>query len=274
MTGKKEKYTLDKVPHDGKLVEDFIYAFLHHSSKEVGACSRNVFSRKYSYCFAVFLMTVFGGSIAESDDRQVIRFAWQDDDGSLYTVLGKVDISLSSAYSTASDSARDRERAGMIRYGMLNSDIVRCGRMVCRDDRRGPMQYGVYDDDTSQQQEVLHFIGGMHAYAYRTGISIDMMHRMFMCGYCWYFAEMLKYMFGRGEACWCAPLGHFKWVDTDGNDYDAEGCAFRDCDYYIESRYLGRALDDFRHIRGRSFNADVYDIENIISRWKEDKGMH
>ena len=51
----------------------------------------------------------------------------------------------------------------------------------------------------------------------------ELIRSLFMDGYCYYFAVILKTAFNRGEICWCAPYAHFIWLDTNGIPYDIEG---------------------------------------------------
>ena len=94
----------------------------------------------------------------------------------------------------------------------------------------------------------------------------------FMNGYCYYFAIMLKDAFNRGDICWCAPYGHFVWMDTDDVPYDICGVNHDDCDYYIPISYIGDGVNDFKHVIGKVFNADDKFIKDCIEKYKKDKG--
>lgn len=94
----------------------------------------------------------------------------------------------------------------------------------------------------------------------------------FRNGYCYYFAVMLKTAFGRGEVCWCAPFGHFCWVDIDGLPYDCEGFYYGEADYLIPEQFLGEALNDFLHT-DNAFNASIEDINKIIENYLLSEGV-
>lgn len=85
----------------------------------------------------------------------------------------------------------------------------------------------------------------------------------FTTGYCYYFAVILKTAFNRGEICWCAPYGHFCWVDEDRTPYDIYGICISEAEHYIPYYFLGEALNDFLHT-DKKFNATQEDIQNII----------
>ena len=86
----------------------------------------------------------------------------------------------------------------------------------------------------------------------------------FANGYCYYFAVILKTAFKRGEVCWCAPYGHFCWVDEDGVPYDIYGICISEAEHYIPYYFLGEALNDFLHT-DKTYNATQEDIQNIIN---------
>lgn len=92
----------------------------------------------------------------------------------------------------------------------------------------------------------------------------------FTSGYCYYFATILKAAFKRGEVCWCAPYGHFVWLDTDDTPYDIYGISIDEAEYYIPVRYLGDCLDDFLHA-GKVHNTSKVEIRNIIDKYLHDK---
>lgn len=101
----------------------------------------------------------------------------------------------------------------------------------------------------------------------------EMIRSLFMDGYCYYFATMLKTAFSRGEICWCAPFGHFVWMDENGVPYDIEGVSTAEAEYYIPERYVAEGLDDFKHVPGKSFGATKAYIGKAIECYKKDRGI-
>ena len=103
--------------------------------------------------------------------------------------------------------------------------------------------------------------------------SAESIRSTFRAGYCYYFAHMLKQAFNRGEVCWAAPIGHIVWVDVDGTPYDIEGINESDCEFYIPERYLEGHVDDFKHVRGKVFNATREQLDEVITKYKQDNSI-
>lgn len=114
-------------------------------------------------------------------------------------------------------------------------------------------------------QEVLDFINNFKNHS-NVPYYIE---RLFRSGYCYYFAEILKSAFNRGELCWCAPLGHIIWMDIDGIPYDIEGINQSDCLAYIPIKYMGDAINDFKRT-DKCFNASKNDIIKIMQKYYKD----
>ena len=119
-----------------------------------------------------------------------------------------------------------------------------------------------------KDNEVLRFITRFYSNVGSNSDNQEILRQQFRGGYCYYFAHMLKLAFSRGEVCWCAPFGHFCWVDTDRKPYDCEGYYYGEADYLIPEHYLGEALNDFLHT-DKVFNASEEDINNIIKKYLE-----
>lgn len=101
----------------------------------------------------------------------------------------------------------------------------------------------------------------------------DAIGSAFRAGYCYYFAHMLALAFRRGQVCWAAPYGHFVWLDDkDGYPYDAEGLYSGEAEAFVPERYLGGALDDFLHVRGKAHDTSEQEIQAILDRYLEDTG--
>jgi hypothetical protein len=98
-------------------------------------------------------------------------------------------------------------------------------------------------------------------------------------GYCYYFAKMLQFTYGRGTVCLTAPFGHFVWLDgTNEKDtaYDIEGLySMKDHDayYLIPEDYLGDFIYDFMPNKKKHRPATKSDIIGIIKRYCEDTGL-
>lgn len=101
----------------------------------------------------------------------------------------------------------------------------------------------------------------------------------FRNGYCYYFAKMLQFTYGRGTVCLTAPFGHFVWVDGDtenDNAYDIEGLyRMKDHDtfYLIPEEYLGVFINDFMPNKKGHVAATKSDIIDLIKRYCNDTGL-
>lgn len=119
-------------------------------------------------------------------------------------------------------------------------------------------------------REVLQFIADFLYYNKRTEETCEDIRFLFRSGYCYYFANILKIAFNRGEVVWCAPYGHIAWQDEDKQVYDIEGIAVTEAEYFIPISYLENAIKDFKHIRNEVFNASKEDIQKIIDKYLVD----
>ena len=117
-------------------------------------------------------------------------------------------------------------------------------------------------------KQVLYFIFDM---MYHEGEDNDeVIRHLFHNGYCYYFANMLKLAFNRGEVCWAAPFGHFVWKDDNGICYDIEGVTISEAEYYIPVSYIEDGIKDFLHIRDVFYNASQDDISRWINNYLKD----
>lgn len=73
-------------------------------------------------------------------------------------------------------------------------------------------------------------------------------YNLFACGYCYYFACMLKEAFGRGTVCWHKGFSHVVWVDEDDIAYDIGGI-FMDYEKggLVPIEELGEQVIQFKH---------------------------
>lgn len=114
-------------------------------------------------------------------------------------------------------------------------------------------------------------LGFIYDFVWHSACSVeeyDLIRAMFMCGYCYYFAHMLKTAFSRGQVCWCAPFGHFVWVDENNVPYDIEGVSTAEAEHYIPEEFISEGLDDFKHVPGKAFHATEEYINAAINKYK------
>lgn len=102
----------------------------------------------------------------------------------------------------------------------------------------------------------------------------EVISHLFRAGYCYYFAEILKNAFHRGQICLAYPFGHIVWLDGSDEDkdiaYDIEGV----CDNYehlIPISYLRKTIQDFKHVPGEDCYADEIKCEEIYKRYLRDR---
>ena len=63
--------------------------------------------------------------------------------------------------------------------------------------------------------EVLSFINNIAFFPDREAIKNDSIDHLFLAGYCYYFALILKNAFNRGTICWVVNRGHIVWLDGE-----------------------------------------------------------
>lgn len=76
----------------------------------------------------------------------------------------------------------------------------------------------------------------------------DSIYNLFACGYCYYFALMLKDAFG-GEICWHVGHSHIVWRDENFVCYDIGGIFedYGDDEVVPISALTDAELESFRH---------------------------
>lgn len=122
----------------------------------------------------------------------------------------------------------------------------------------------------SAKREVLEFIFQFREHGFRDTTVDDTSYDKFMCGYCYYFAAMLKDAFGRGDICLAAPYGHICWKDVNDVPYDF--CGITDeYDYLIPISYLGNDIESFKHVPGKNHHATPERVKEIIAQYKKDQ---
>lgn len=89
--------------------------------------------------------------------------------------------------------------------------------------------------------------------------------KVFMRGYCYYFALILKEAFGRGEICWSYPSAHIVWRDIDEICWDIRG------EYKSDNDILPVDFNSMPFLKGLLHNTEpeVYPTEEDIQRIKE-----
>lgn len=94
--------------------------------------------------------------------------------------------------------------------------------------------------------EVITFISNI---LYYNKQECETIYNLFACGYCYYFANMLKIAFDRGDVVWHKGYGHIVWRDIDNIAYDIGGVFY---DYsegeLVPLNELGDGLINFKHI--------------------------
>lgn len=115
-------------------------------------------------------------------------------------------------------------------------------------------------------KDVLDFIADI-CYSQREGA--ETIYILFDCGYCYYFAIMLKDAFNRGEVCWHRNHSHIVWVDTNGIAYDIGGVFYdyKEGDLLPAEDSLGDMLIEFKHTGKYHFG------DNNFHEWAEQFGM-
>ena len=124
---------------------------------------------------------------------------------------------------------------------------------------------------------VLSFIANISFFPDMEFRENDAISHLFSSGYCYYFANMLKLAFGRGEVCWSVGRGHIVWVDENEIAYDIDG-VYEDYEELRDVSYLGTTLVDFMH-NGKTWTSndsafikhckekDVFELVEIANIW-------
>lgn len=103
--------------------------------------------------------------------------------------------------------------------------------------------------------KVIKFIDDVVSFPDLDGSVSENIDHLFIAGYCYYFASMLKIAFG-GKVCWAQDRGHIVWVDCDDDvsfddlqcltAYDITGV----CEDYKRLwpiEYLGNMILNYKH---------------------------
>lgn len=101
------------------------------------------------------------------------------------------------------------------------------------------------------------------------GVEWDALRKLYMAGYCYYFAMMLKAAFNRGEVYIAAPYGHVVWRDIDDRYYDIKGEYIGDAEAMIPVTDPFCSIKDFKHLGKKDhLGASKEQIEFLINKYK------
>ena len=95
--------------------------------------------------------------------------------------------------------------------------------------------------------EVLQFIAEFRDASKELGTDDMGVVSVFTCGYCYYFAVILKTAFNRGRICIADPYDHIVWVDDNGTAYDIDGVNY-EWDDLLPIDFSVRELPSFMHV--------------------------
>lgn len=109
--------------------------------------------------------------------------------------------------------------------------------------------------------DVLYFINNTHR-TENADIKDEAIWEFFRCGYCYYFAAMLKAAFLRGHIAWVAPQSHCVWVDVDGTPYDIDGMFCDEYLYLIPMEFAESICDKFRY--AFRHNSEYSDSDRVL----------
>lgn len=127
------------------------------------------------------------------------------------------------------------------------------------------------ETDPNSDNIVLAFIYNFIHKEAHSDRECELIRSLFMNGYCYYFAHMLQLAFNRGFVYWCAPFGHFVWIDPcTGTPYDIEGVSTAESWYYIPEYYIEDGVKDFKHVPGEIFDASQEYIDSVIAKFVEE----
>lgn len=118
-------------------------------------------------------------------------------------------------------------------------------------------------------KQVLQFIAGVRYHQWLAGE--EAIETLFLGGYCYYFAVMLKEAFQRGVVC-CNGRSHIVWLDgTDVSKdvaYDICG-VYQDYELLIPVKAMGYTIMDFMHVPGLVHNTTEAEVADLTSMFKD-----
>lgn len=120
----------------------------------------------------------------------------------------------------------------------------------------------------NHSEEVSVFCNKFIRTACNCGVEWDALRNLFMAGYCYYFAMMLKAAFNRGEVYIAAPYGHVVWRDIDNRYYDIEGEYVGDAEAMIPVTDPFCSIKDFKHLGDKDhLGASNEQIKFLIKKY-------
>lgn len=122
-------------------------------------------------------------------------------------------------------------------------------------------------EEDNHQEDVFKFTEDFIAHAEMNGIDNKNIRDLFMAGYCYHFAHMLKAAFDRGEVYICAPYGHVVWRDVDNRYYDFDGEYVNQSATYVPVSDPDSHWQDFARSVSDSSGATEEDIENLVVKY-------
>lgn len=118
--------------------------------------------------------------------------------------------------------------------------------------------------------DVSSFINSFINFSIHCGNDEENIRKIFMNGYCYYFAEMLKVAFNRGEVYICAPYGHVVWRDVDNRYYDFCGEYKNDEATFVSVTDPDSFIGDFKRLADNEQDkegATEEDIRHMIEKY-------
>lgn len=124
-------------------------------------------------------------------------------------------------------------------------------------------------DTDNHGAEVSEFCNRFIKTACGYGVEWDALRNLYMAGYCYYFAMMLKAAFNRGEVYIAAPYGHVVWRDIDDHYYDIEGEYVGDAEAMIPVTDPLCSINDFKHLSEKDHcGASKEQIKVLIKKYR------
>ena len=124
-------------------------------------------------------------------------------------------------------------------------------------------------EEDNNTKEVFEFINRFIKKSEVAGIEYSSLRSLFMNGYCFYFASMLKAAFERGEIYTTDPFDHVVWRDTDNRYYDIDGEYIGEAKVMIPVTDPFCTIKDFKHLKKEtSFSITKEQIDFLIDKYK------
>ena len=236
--------------HGNNDVVRFIAGVLYNNGCQNKEGIRNFFKGR-SFWFSIMLKCAFNrGSIGINGDES----AWIDVDGVYYNIDGVIglapDEGVEKPISVTTDDINEARLLSMQWQvqGKVSIDVGRIlGLGLIELEDVAPCaiynetEFVELEQSLGGNKEVLQFILLFLHNVKNTVVDL------FSKGYCYYFAEILKYNFKRGELYLAYPYEHIVWRDVDGVPYDVSGV----CSIYIKLinvKRLNKAIENYKHI--------------------------